>query len=133
SSRQQAAARERAARERHERVGQALQRLPELEARRKADEKEKARASTTDPEATVMKMADGGFRPAYNVEFSTDCASLVSAAVAVRTEGSDQGQITPLLDQIHERQGVYPKEAVADGGFVNLEDIERAQAEPRNC
>jgi transposase len=133
SSRQQAAARERAARERHERVGQALQRMPAMEAKKKADEKEKARVSTTDPEATVMKMADGGFRPAYNVELSTDCQSLVIAAVAVTTSGSDQGQITPLLDQIHERHGVYPQEALADGGFVNLEDITAAQSAPRNC
>jgi transposase len=132
-SRRHAAARERAARERHERLQQALARLPELEAKKKPGEREQARASGTDPEATVMKMADGGFRPAYNVEFSTDCGSLVIAAVEVRTEGSDQGQITPLLDQIHERHGVYPKEALADGGFVNLEDIERAQAEPRSC
>src|SRR4051812_8950311 len=65
-SRRHAAARERAAREREERVRQALGRLPELEARKKADEKGEARASTTDAEATVMKMADGGYRPAYN-------------------------------------------------------------------
>jgi transposase len=132
-SRRHAAARERAARERQERLQQALARLPELEAKKKPGERAKARASSTDPEATVMKMADGGFRPAYNVEFSTDCASQVIAAVEVRTEGSDQGQITPLLDQIHERHGVYPQEALADGGFVNLEDIERAQSEPRDC
>ena len=49
----------------------------------------------------------------------------------VTTSGSDAGQITPLDDQIHDRHGVYPKEALADGGFVNLEDIEAAQAPPR--
>jgi len=131
-SRRCAAARERAARQRHERLEQALARLPELEAKKKPSERDKARASSTDPEATVMKMADGGFRPAYNVEFSTDCGSLVIAAVEVRTEGSDAGQITPLVDQIHARHGLYPSEVLSDGGFVNLEDIEAAQAEPRN-
>src|SRR5579884_1846907 len=59
-------ARERAARERDGRLRQALARLPELEAKKKADERTKARCSSTDPEATVMKMGDGGFRPAYN-------------------------------------------------------------------
>jgi transposase len=132
-SRRHAAARARAAQERQERLEQALARLPELAAKKRPGERDQARASGTDPEATVMKMADGGFRPAYNVEFSTDCGSLVIAAVAVRTEGSDQGQITPLVDQIHERHGLYPKEVLTDGGFVNLEDIERAQAAPRNC
>ena len=130
-SRRHAAARERAARERAERLRQALERLPELEAKKKAGEKDKARASGTDPEATVMKMADGGYRPAYNVEYSADTATLVIAAVAVTTSGSDAGQITPLDDQIHDRHGPYPQEALADGGFVSLEDIEAAQASPR--
>ena len=130
-SRRHAAARERAARERAERLRQALERLPELEAKKKAGEKDKARASGTDPEATVMKMADGGYRPAYNVEYSADTATLVIAAVAVTTSGSDAGRITPLDDQIRDRHGVYPQEALADGGFVSLEDIEAAQASPR--
>ena len=130
-SRRHAAARERAARERAERLRQALERLPELEAKKKAGEKDKARASGTDPEATVMKMADGGYRPAYNVEYSADTATLVIAAVAVTTSGSDAGRITPLDDQIRDRHGVYPQEALADGGFVSLEDIEAAQAPPR--
>jgi len=130
-SRRHAAARERAARERAERLRQALGRLPELEAKKKAGEKDRARASDTDPEATVMKMADGGFRPAYNIEYSADTATLVIAAVAVTTSGSDAGQITPLGDQIHARHGGHPHEALADGGFVCLEDIETAQAPPR--
>ena len=49
-----------------------MERLPELEAKKKPEEKDKARCSTTDAEATVMKMADGGFRPAYNFQFATD-------------------------------------------------------------
>ena len=130
-SRRHAAARERAAVERAERVQQALARLPELEAKKKPAEKDQARASSTDPEATVMKMADGGFRPAYNIEYSADTASLVIAAVEVTTRGSDAGQITPLNDQIHDRHGVYPAEALVDGGFVSLEDIETAQSPPR--
>jgi hypothetical protein len=78
-----------------------------------------------------MKMADGGYRPAYNVEFSADTATLVIAAVEVTTRGSDAGQITPLDDQVHQRHGVYPQEGLADGGFVCLADIEAAQAPPR--
>jgi len=130
-SRRAAAARERAARERQQRLEQALGRLPELEARKKPDQKDQARASGTDPEATVMKMADGGYRPAYNVEYGADTASLVIAAVAVTTQGSDAGQLTTLLDQVRDRTGAYPKEALADGGFVSLGDIAAAQAPPR--
>jgi transposase len=132
-SRRHAKARERAAREQQERLEQAIRRLPELEAKRPADERHKARCSSTDGEATVMKMADGGYRPAYNVEWAVDTASQVITAVQVTTSGSDAGQITPLLEQVHDRHGVYPKQAVADGGFVNLDDIEQAQAAPVGC
>ena len=123
-SRRHAAARERAARERQERLEQALARLPELEAKKKPDDKDKARVSTTDPEATVMKMADGGYRPAYNVELSTTCAEQVIVAVDVTTSGSDMGRITPLNEQIQQRHGESPKETLADGGFASLSDLE---------
>jgi transposase len=126
-SRQQAAARERAARERQERLEEALKRLPQIEARKKPDEKDKARASTTDPDATVMKMADGGFRPALNVQFTAAVGSGVIVAVSVLTAGSDMGQITPALDQVEARFGERPQEALADGGFAKHEDLEQAQ------
>jgi transposase len=126
-SRRQAAAKERVAREREERVRQALQRLPELEAKKKPDDKDKARASTTDPEATVMKMADGGYRPAYNVEYAAATAGQVIVGVSVTTSGSDMGQITPLLDQVEERFAARPKEALADGGLAKHDDMEQAQ------
>src|SRR5438270_38846 len=79
TDRRQKAARERAARERVEGIKRALERLPELEARKKPDEVDRARCSTTDAEATVMKMADGGFRPAYNFQFATDTGTQVIA------------------------------------------------------
>jgi transposase len=129
-SRRHTAARERSARERAQRLQQALARLPELEAKKKADEKDKARASSTDPEATVMKMAEGGFRPASNVQFSTDCPSQVIVAVEVTSSGSDMGQLPPQTEQIHERFAVYPKEALVDGGFAKHEDI---AAVPQQC
>ena len=128
-SRRSAAARERAAREREGRVRQALARLPELEAKKKAGEKDKARASTTDPQATVMKMADGGYRPAYNVEYAAATAGQVIVGVSVITAGSDMGQITPMLDQIEARFDVRPEEALADGGFAKHEDIRQAQTQ----
>jgi transposase len=127
-SRRSATAKERAARERQERLEEALKRLPELEAKKKPDERHKARASTTDPEASVMKMADGGYRPAMNVQYAAAVGSGVILAVSVLTTGSDMGQITPALDQIEGRFGERPKEALADGGYAKHEDLERAQA-----
>src|ERR1700736_1552684 len=131
--RRQAKARERAAREREERVRKALERLPELEAKKKAADKEKARASTTDSEATVMKMSDGGYRPAYNFQFCTDTASQVIVGVDVTTCGSDQGEMAPMVEQIHERHEKYPDEVLVDGGFAKKEDIEAVSVPEKGC
>ena len=124
----QEAAAMRHAEERVERVEQALERMPEMEAKIQPGETKEARVSTTDPQATVMKMADGGFRPAYNVEYSTTCDGQVVVGVDVVTVGSDQGQMPPMLDQIEGRFEQRPNEVLVDGGFANLEDIERVQA-----
>jgi transposase len=129
----QAKAQARAARERRERVRKALERLPELEAKKKAGAKAEARASTTDPEATVMKMGDGGFRPAYNVQFGTDTGSQIIVGVEVATAGTDAGQLPPMVEQIHGRLGAYPKEALVDGGFATHDDIAAVSAPPLNC
>src|SRR3954468_6882729 len=129
----QEAAAMRHAGERVERVEQALERMPEMEAKIKPGEKKEARVSTTDPQATVMKMADGGFRPAYNVEYSTTCDGQVVVGVDVVTRGSDQGQLPPMLDQIEERFGERPNEALVDGGFANRKDIEAVQGGERKC
>jgi transposase len=126
-SRREAAALRHAA-DRVARVEQALGRMPEREAKRKPGDPKEARVSTTDPQATVMKMADGGFRPAYNVEYGTTCAGQVVVGVEVVTEGSDQGQMPPLLDQIAGRFEGRPKAVLVDGGFVNLDDIARVQS-----
>ena len=99
------AGKERAARERQEKVERALKRLPETEEAKRKQGKpaEQARASKTDAEATVMKMADGGFRPAYNAQFCSDTQSLVIVGVAVVTSGSDMGQMAPMVEQIEAR------------------------------
>jgi len=138
SAQQQGAAR-RHARERVERIRQALRRMPAMEAKKrkagtkKGRKKEQARVSTTDPEATVMKMADGGYRPAYNLQFSTSCRDQVIVGVGVVTEGTDQGQLAPMLDQIEERFGERPQEALVDGGFASHDDIEQVQRAAGSC
>ena len=77
---QQAAAR-RAAQERVARVEAALAELPAARAAKPADEADEARVSTTDPEARVMKMADGGDRPAYNIQLAADSGHQVIVGV----------------------------------------------------
>ncbi len=126
-TRKQQAARERARRERQERVEQALQRLPALEKLKEKQGKkaEEARASTTDAEATVMKMGDGGFRPAYNAQYATDTESQVIVGVEVVTVGSDMGQLAPMVEQVSERCGATPKHWLVDGGYPAHEQLDQ--------
>jgi transposase len=137
SDRRVRAARERAARERQEGTAAALERMKKLEAERKRREKtnkeqtkkqKEPRASTTDADARVMKMADGGFRPAYNVQIASDPASQVIVAMDIDTTGSDRGLMAPMLKQIEDTYEQAPKEYLVDGGFAKNEDIETAFA-----
>lgn len=118
-SRRKAAAQQRARREMQERLQSALERMPELEAikRRNGSKAGEARASSTDADATVMKMADGGFRPAYNAQYASDCDSQVIVGVEVSTSGSDMGQLAPMVEQIEQRLGSAPRKMLVDGGF----------------
>jgi transposase len=131
TARRQTEARLRAAKDRQARVKRALAEMPEVEAKKAPEEKSQARVSTTDPQARVMRMADGGYRPAYNAQFATDTATQVIVGVEVTNEGSDQGQLEPMLDQLDERYETTPADALVDGGFIKLEVIERVTA--RGC
>ena len=126
SSARRQAAQERAARERQERVEKALEELETLREQKEKREKgsgHKARSSTTDPEARVMKMADGGFRPAYNVQFATDGGARVIVGVDVTNNGSDGGQMAPMHEEVSKRYGKTPEHYLVDGGFTTLDDI----------
>lgn len=132
SAREQAA-RERAARERQEQVEEALRQLPEVQAAKERQgitlakprrgKVSEARVSTTDPEAHVMKMPDGGYRPAYNLEIATDVDSQVIVGVAALTKGSDSGEAVPMVKQIDERTDRSPEAMLFDGGLAKREDI----------
>jgi transposase len=140
SNRRRRAAGARAAEEREKRLTQALEQLAQVEKQKnkkpvakKENETEEQhkkrsepRASSTDAQARVMKMADGGFRPAYNVQFSTTTDSQIIVGVEVNNCGSDLGQLSPMLDQVQHRYEQCPAEWLADGGFARNADIEDA-------
>jgi transposase len=133
-TRRQRAARERAAGERLQRIDEAMQQCEELQRERDASYGRKdreARASTTDPEARVMKFADGGFRPGYNVQFATDTESGVIVGVEVTNAGNDGEELPPMLDQLKARYEQKPKEALVDGGFATKKAID--EADQRGC
>lgn len=140
SNQRRRAARERAAKEREERLAQALDELAQVEKqknKKKAAKKEneteeqyrkrsEPRASSTDAEARVMKMADGGFRPAYNVQLASTPQTQIIVGVEVNNCGSDGGQLSPMLEQVQQRYQQRPAEWLADGGFATDADIEDA-------
>jgi transposase len=126
------AAHARAAADRLARVAEALAELPAVAAakartarKRKGAAPKEARVSTTDPQARVMKMADGGYRPAYNVQFATDHDSDAIVGVAVTNSSADQHELVPMLEQIDARAG-QPATVLVDGGFVAHDAIDAA-------
>jgi transposase len=129
TTRRQRAARERAARERQERVEEALRQMPEAQDAKPEDKREEARVSTTDADARVMKMPDGGFRPAVNVQFATDTGSQVVTGVEVTNSGSDRSQMEPMVEQHEDRYDRPPNEVLVDGGFVKKEAIDAVTAD----
>ena len=134
SGRRQDAAKERVARDRLERVKKALAEQEKVkESKQKNREKREARASTTDPEARVMKMADGGFRPGINVQFVTDVESRLVIAVTTTSSGSDKGQLVPMLQKLRQDYGRTPAEILVDGDFITKDNITTASAPPYNA
>jgi len=157
SARRKQAAAERAVREREERLVKAIATMDEIAAmpepkkpkpskrRGKSTDDEppggasaasakppktpsEPRVSSTDPEARVMKMADGGFRPAFNAQLAVDVPTQFIASVDVVDSGSDMRQMAPMHANVQQRYGLTPEHWLADGGFTKLEAIEEVTA-----
>jgi len=126
-TRRQRAARERAARERKERLERASEEVKKAQESRHHGKKKnpKARCSSTDPEARIMKMPNGGFNPAYNVQISTATDSHVIVGVDVTNEGSDGSLLGSAVKQLERRYGEAPEEILVDGGFVGLKEVKK--------
>jgi hypothetical protein len=139
----QRAVRKRAATERLERMEQAVAQLPELKRKQAAAEKRagqgkqgekvrqrQPRVSTTDPQARVMKMPNGGFNPAVNVQLATDTESRAILGVAVTREGTDSAGLSePMRQQVEARSGGQVEQHLLDGGYLRTADIEQAHTD----
>jgi transposase len=136
----QRAARTRAAESRQQRLEQAIAQLPELK-KKQAEAAQRAgkgkcgdqirarqpRVSTTDAATRGMKMANGGFNPAANVQLATDTQSRAILGVEVSNEGSDSAGLSePMRQQVEQRTGGKVEQHLVDGGYLRLEDIVEA-------
>jgi len=120
------AAAERAARQRQERIDEALrqhEKLSEQRENRAKGDGEKTRVSTTDPDARKMKMANGGYDPAYNVQFASDGDARVIVGVDVTNAGTDGGELSPMHEKIRATYGRTPKKELVDGGYATKEGV----------
>jgi transposase len=125
------AARQRAAREQAQRVEQALDELEQMgtakaQAKNHPQRKGEVRASTTDPQARVMKLGDGGYAPAYNLQFATDTESRIIVGVGATNSGVDSQQLEPMQEQIERRTQATPQQHLADGGYLNFAAFEHS-------
>jgi len=116
------AAQERAVRERQQRLEQALEEVQKVR-QAKRDHKEQVRASQSDPQARVMKQADGGYAPSYNVQLSTEASHRVIVGADVSQSGSDYVHLIGAVAQVEANLGQKPAQVVVDGGFTSRENI----------
>lgn len=120
-----AKARERAVRERVERLEKSLEELEKVRALKKtAEEKAQARVSMTDPEARIMKHGGGGgYFPSYNMQLSTDCAHGVIVGAGVTQAAVDYNELVAAEERIEAGMGRRPTQMVADGGCTSRANV----------
>jgi transposase len=122
-------ARKRASREKKQRLEQALKELEQMQQARAEKGKAEVRVSETDPEARIMKQADGGFAASYNVQISTDAANGIIVGVDVTQAGNDCDQLVPAVERVEANTGQTPEQVLTDGGYTMKNSNIEAMAE----
>ncbi len=129
TAKRQAAARRRAARQRASRLEAAVREVERLQEQKKHDRKDyMARASSTDPDAHVMRNGEGGTVPSYNVQLLTDTTHGLVVNVEATTDAIDYRQLKPALERCVTMLGQKPKQLVADGDYTNHASVQAAAA-----
>jgi len=121
--------------QRLERIEDALEQIVDLTERREKRKKgdgEKTRVSTTDPDARNMKMANGGYNPAFNVQFASDMGSRIIMGVSVTNEGTDGNELPPMLQQLKARYGHVPRTTVTDSAYATKSSVTQATQQGAN-
>ncbi len=111
-------ARKRASREKKQRLEEALKELEQIQKARADSEKDQVRVSQTDPEARVMKQANGGFAPSYNVQICTDAANGIIVGIDVTQAGNDCDQLVKGIEGVESNTGQTPQQVLVDGGYT---------------
>lgn len=137
------AARERAAREHLARIEAAQAMRARIEAERaarsdhsrgkedddggaagnKKRNKSEAKASSTDPEARVMRFADGARAPGYNVQVAATPGDGFIVTIKATDRRNDTDLVAPVVADIARRTGCTPLRVIADQGYASAADI----------
>ena len=119
-----------AAEERARRVKRAQEKLAELvqeqAARAKTHTKEEAekgepKVLVSDPEARLMRLADGATAPAWNVQVATAKGFIV--AIDPTDRRKDSGLAPVVVEKVAERCGQAPQRVLADTTAMTQKDI----------
>lgn len=122
-------ARKRSREERKRRLEDALKELEQIQNTKSESEKAEARVSETDPEARVMKQADGGFAPSYNVQIIADAANSIILDTHVVQAGNDCDQLVDGMNRVEATMGQPPQQVLVDGGYTMKNSNIEAMAE----
>jgi transposase len=127
------AAQQRGAEEVARRAGEASRTLEKLRAeqakRAKTHKKEEeakkteVKASLSDPEARVMRFADGAMRAAYNIQLAVTPDTGIIVAAAATDRRNDTGLAVPVVEQIKDRLKILPQRLLADTHYATKDDI----------
>ena len=129
AAKRQSAAKRRAARQRVSRLEAAFREVERLQKSKKQDRDQYVpRASTTDPEAHVMRNGEGGTVPSYNVQLVTDTTHGLIVNVKATTDAIDYRQLEPALNRCQETVGCLPEQIVADGDYTNHASVQAAES-----
>ncbi len=131
------AARLRAAKDKQRRLDEALQEIPKLaqtfaesarrESRKTFKTEDEIRVSHTDASTRMMKMSDGSYRPAHNIQLAADPDSRAIVGVDVSASGQDTALGEPMRKQVQDRTGQKVEEHIADSGYANIQQIDQAE------
>ena len=87
----------------------------------------KAQRNFTDPESRIMKTKDG-YIQGYNAQAAVDGCAQIIVACDLNANGSDQGQLVPVVDAIEANLGRKPAQVSADSGYCSEANIEALAA-----
>ena len=119
------AAKQSKAQEKVKRLKQALKEMEKVQSSKKGEEeKRETRVSSTDPEARMMRQANGGKAPSYNVQISADTGSGLIVDVETTQAGNDFQQLVPAVERMEERWGKAPNQMLVDSGYVSRENVD---------